>query len=273
MESLDKSKNTPNPLATVLLVLNITLVAIGINDPFAKGYFIDYGYDGITKLFAAIGLTVGANILTILAILIAYFAYRKNKRNSNLIIIIVGIIIIILHFTLCVFPYLNPIKSNDIQQTTNSTHTTVFFPKNGEYSATFPCDISQREGGTDTMKGIIAESKYPENNNASPYLRFEYYSLDNNRNACIANFKETLREYAKLSGLTNPEITISKEDNEFGKIGTFSGIKTIYKVECKLYGKVFIGSKSLLVIVILEPLSKFPSDKSTYFLSSIKRHN
>ena len=102
----------------------------------------------------------------------------------------------------------------------------------------------------------------------SPFMRAECLPLAD-PNQTIAAFRSVLENHARMSGIQNPEITIGKTN--LGTVGTYSGLRKAGGFDIKFYGKVIIGSRSLLSLLTSEELATFPSDKAIYFLNTVEK--
>ncbi|MBW1792616.1 MAG: hypothetical protein JRJ14_10240 [Deltaproteobacteria bacterium] len=134
-----------------------------------------------------------------------------------------------------------------------------------EYQVTFPHPAKKRIATVGGMEIISYESVGPA---ANPYLRVEF--MNNIDTASISNnFRKVLKNYARLSGLILPEITETQD--HLGKVGTYSGTKTVGDVTIKIYGKMVLGENSAINCLISENLKVFPTEDSAEFLIGIKR--
>jgi len=84
----------------------------------------------------------------------------------------------------------------------------------------------------------------------------------------IAAFRRVLENQGKMAGISNPEITIEK--TSLGMVGTYSGQREAGGFDIKLFGKLIIGSQSLLSLLTSEEVANFPSDKLIYFLNTVE---
>jgi hypothetical protein len=134
-----------------------------------------------------------------------------------------------------------------------------------EYQVTFPHPAKKVVVTVSDIETVAYESLGPA---ANPYLRAEF--MNNIDTVSVSsNFRAVLQNYARLSGLNLPEITESQD--HLGKIGTYSGTKTVGDVTIKIYGKMAIGDNSAINCLIAENIEVFPSEDSTKFLIGIKR--
>jgi hypothetical protein len=134
-----------------------------------------------------------------------------------------------------------------------------------EYTVFFPTSTKQKVSYVGEFKSVMVQSVY---DGKSPFMRAECFPLSN-RSETLSNFKAILENHAKLSGIKEPQITI--EDNELGRIGTYSGVRKVGGFNIKFFGKVIIGRFSILSLLVSEELSQFPSDKSVFFINTIRR--
>jgi|AP95_1055475.scaffolds.fasta_scaffold47409_2 hypothetical protein len=117
-----------------------------------------------------------------------------------------------------------------------------------EFTVTFPHRTKERTSFAGELTSRIVESADPSN---GTYLRAEFTPLPNDTPVRSA-FRETLQNFARLSGIQTPEITIGKNQN--GQLGTYSGSKSVGGHSLKLYGKVSLGESSMIHCMVVEPL-------------------
>lgn len=134
-----------------------------------------------------------------------------------------------------------------------------------EYTVTFPHPVKKRIAKAGDITTYIVESKDRE---AVPHLRAEFIPLYDTTTV-IEKFEATLRNYAYLGGIRQPEVTMA--DTPIGWKGTYTGLKKYKNYDIKIYGVIYIGRVSLIHCMIVELLNTFPSESSVAFLDSIKR--
>lgn len=134
-----------------------------------------------------------------------------------------------------------------------------------EFRVFFPTKTKQKRVFVNGMESLIVQSVY---DGESPFMRAECLPLLNPIKT-IAAFRSILDNRAKITGLQNPEITI--EESKLGVIGTYSGIRKAGGFDLKFFGKVVMGTASILSLQVSEEASRFPSDKSVYFLNTVER--
>ncbi|GEM_PF-3048085 len=77
-----------------------------------------------------------------------------------------------------------------------------------------------------------------------------------------------LNTQARLSNIKIPSISIKKENNL--KIGIYSGNVKVAGYNMKIHGKLIVGSRSILHLIVIEQLDQFPSKYAVNFLDSFK---
>jgi len=102
-----------------------------------------------------------------------------------------------------------------------------------------------------------------------PYLNAEF--INKTSTALMrSNFRATLENYAKVSGLSLIEIT--KYRDNLGTVGTYSGFKKLGNIgTVRVYGKWVLGEYTGIRCQIIENPEVFPSEESARFLDSIER--
>ena len=140
---------------------------------------------------------------------------------------------------------------------------TITFPS-CEFRVHFPAKTQRKMAYANDIESLMVQSIY---DGESPFMRAECLPLAD-PSQTIAAFRTILENQARFSGIQNPEITIEK--NKLGMVGTYSGLKKAGGFDIKLFGKLVIGSKSLLSLLISEELVKFPSDQTIYFLNTVE---
>lgn len=145
---------------------------------------------------------------------------------------------------------------------TNAKPTT--FP-NCEFKVFFPTKTQQKTAYANGMESVIVQSVY---DGEGPFMRAECLPLSE-PNETIAALRPMLENQARMSGIQNAEITIEK--NKLGMIGTYAGERKAGGFDIKFFGKVVVGSRSLLSLLTSEEVEKFPSDKTIFFLNTVER--
>ena len=134
-----------------------------------------------------------------------------------------------------------------------------------EFRVFFPTKTKQKSVFINGIESLIVQSVY---DGKSPFMRAECLRLLNPIKT-IEAFRSILDNRAKIAGLQNPEITI--EESKLGVIGTYSGIRKAGGFDIKFFGKVMIGTASILSLQVSEKAAKFPSDKAIYFLNTVEK--
>ncbi len=134
-----------------------------------------------------------------------------------------------------------------------------------EYSVKFPTKTEEKSIIFNGVKSITVQSI---SNGKGAYMRAECLPLKNPKDI-TSRFQSVLEKGAKMAGLTNPTITI--KNGELGTIGTYFGIKKGAGQDAKFLGKLIIGEKSVLTLLVADKASGFPSEEVTYFLGSVER--
>ena len=135
-----------------------------------------------------------------------------------------------------------------------------------EFRVHFPVKTKRKLAYANGIKSIVVQSVYDGD---SPFMRAECIPLEDPQKT-VSAFEMLLENHARASGIERPEITI--EEDKLGVVGTYAGLKKAGGLDIKLYGKVIIGSRSLLSLLVTEGLVKFPSDKSLYFLNAVEKN-
>jgi len=134
-----------------------------------------------------------------------------------------------------------------------------------EFRVHFPTKTQRKTAYSNGIESLMVQSIY---DGESPFMRAECLPLTD-PSQTIAAFRTVLESQARMSGIQNPEITIEK--TKLGMVGTYSGIRKAGGFDIKLFGKLIIGSRSLLSLLTSEELMKFPSDKAVYFLNTVEK--
>lgn len=209
------------------------------------------------SLGGVIGVIIGTNILTLAAMVFGiYGVLRKKPKGKHLFIAS------IIWFS--VFSGLQFLPSSSPAKQDRFVPMVITVPQS-EYQITFPHASKKRVAKIDDIEVVSYESNGPD---ANPYLRVEFMN-DIDVVFYRENLMSILENHAKLTGLKLPQITESQE--QLGKVGTYSGIKTVGDTTIRIYGKMVIGDSSGINCVISEDLATFPSEDSAELLSGIKR--
>jgi len=137
-----------------------------------------------------------------------------------------------------------------------------------EFQVFFPTKTTRKQAFTHGVETVIIQSVY---DGESPFMRAECPSLAKffpSPKEMIVQFRSILENYARISAIPNPQITI--QETELGVEGTFAGVRKAGGFDIKIFGKVIIGNRSFLSLLVSEELKKFPSDKSIYFLNTVQ---
>ena len=132
-----------------------------------------------------------------------------------------------------------------------------------EFRVHFPTKTQRKTVYVNDIESFTVQSIY---DGESPFMRAECLSLAN-PSQTIAAFRAVLENQAKMSGIEKPEITIEK--TKLGMVGTYSGLRNAGGFDIRFFGKLIIGNRSLLALLMSEESAKFPSDKAVYFLNTV----
>lgn len=263
MTEKETKKKTPGsiliPIGWILIALSILPLVVMLQNPHHRDPSIESFMNSPDSLSLAgtIGFIIGSNILSLFALALGiYVVLRKNPRGKPLIFASVVIFIII---SVSLF-----LPSSESVGESQSNSFVITIPQS-EYQVTFPHPVKKRIAIAAGIETIAYESEGPD---ANPYLRAEF--INNTLTVSIAsNFRAVLENHAKLAGLSFSQIT--ETHDQLGKVGTYSGIKTVGNLTVKVYGKMVLGEYSALNCLMAENLEVFPSEETTRFLGSIKR--
>lgn len=136
-----------------------------------------------------------------------------------------------------------------------------------EFYMTFPTASKQKKVFANGIESVMVENIFDGD---GLYLRSECLSIADSRTA-ESDFRNIIFNVANSSGLQNPEIIIDRDD--MGLIGTYAGVLQRGGKNIKIFGKLILGNRSLLSLTVTEDFKKFPSTKTVYFLSSVKKQN
>jgi predicted HTH domain antitoxin len=275
MNSPDKKKL---PIFYTLFILGFAFLSIGSlwGQIFQEKTFnvdpqiwSNFKNNPITCFISVFSQFLGINLFNWLLLVMGY-SLRKNyhaKFGNFIVYLAWGLIFsygLILIFPQTVF---SPKKINSEMNLSQDKGLRIF-EEGCEFSVIFPHKFKKREGWVGELKSHVFETKEAESN---VYLRAEFLPLNDSKlvGEINKNFKKTLENFAHLSNISIPEITI--ENSSQGKIGTFSGVKLSDGIELKNYGKVFLGKVSMLITLSVEPLKESLSKESIKFFSSVER--
>ena len=134
-----------------------------------------------------------------------------------------------------------------------------------EFRVYFPTKTQRKTAYANGIESVMVQSVY---DGKSPFMRVECLPLADPGQTTAA-FRSVLENQARMSGIQDPEITI--ETINLGIVGTYSGLRKAGGFDIKFFGKLIIGDRSLLSLLISEELSQFPSDKTVYFLNTVEK--
>ena len=241
--------------STVLLVLSSLIVLGMFNAPQKRDYAITnlLTEPSASALGGTIGVIIGANLLNIPSFFLGIYARRKKYKHGDTIIFFSSLLFIAVTIRLFMPTETSVYKGNRITEASN------------EFSIEFPCPTTQRDTYFGSIKSLMVEGSDSQTN---VLFRAEFIPVANPeyvRN----NFKQMLEEYAHISNIAQPEITISQ--SPLGDKGTYSGIKHIDSHEIVYHGVAYVGEKSMICTLISEPLSGFPAESGVRFNLSIEK--
>lgn len=131
-----------------------------------------------------------------------------------------------------------------------------------EYSVVFPDGYSTKKSNIAGIEQLIAEYK------GVPYFRAECLAVSD-RPIIHTNLMNAMCNMVKLAGFPFPQTTI--EETNVGTVGTYMAFKNVDGHDMKIFGKCYLGQKSLFHVVVIEGLLAFPSHKTIQFLDSIRK--
>lgn len=247
------------PIGWVLIVLSVFALIGMLQEPRHRYPSIEsfLNKPDSISLGGTLGAIIGSNILSLLALAFGVYAViRKNTKGKHLIIASIVVFCIISGFLFL------PSSKSTVKRQSNSIAIT--HPQS-EFQVTFPHPVKKKVVNVAGLETIAYESEGPE---TTPYLRAEFINNIDTDSIGI-NLRAVLENYARLAGLSIPEIT--ETHDYLGRVGTYSGIKKVGDVTIKIYGKMVLGESSALNCLISENLEVFPSEDTTKFLVSVKR--
>lgn len=130
-----------------------------------------------------------------------------------------------------------------------------------EFVVTFPHKVSKTSVIVSGHKTITAETT---DDRTSPRLKATFLPFSQSD-----DLRGFLAEQAAAAGIPDPRFSI--KDTKIGTIGNYSGKKTVGGKSYRLYGKVMVGEKSMLHLLISEPSESFPSPRVNFFLGASRR--
>ncbi len=136
-----------------------------------------------------------------------------------------------------------------------------------EFSVIIPAKTTQKKVSVNGIENVVAQSVY---DGESPFMKAECLLLSDPKDTII-NLKSILHNQAQNNGIKSPEITI--QETGLGVVGTFSGLRKVMGNDARFYGKIVVGEYSLIFLMVSELAAKFPSDKASYFIHSVKKIN
>lgn len=247
------------PIGWVLIALSVFCLIGMLRQPFYRDPSIEsfLNQPDSISIFGFLGVIMGTNTLNLFPLLFGvYAAVRKNQQGKYLIIAAVVLF--------CIFTGIIFLPSSESAINSQSNSITVTHPQS-EFEVTFPHPVKKK---VVTVAGFEAVAYESDGFESPPYLRAEF--MNNIDTASInSNFRAVLENYAKLAGLSLPEITESRD--YLGTIGTYSGFKKAGDDTIRVYGKMLLGKYSAINCMVVEDLEVFPSEDTTKFLVSIER--
>lgn len=252
---MPEQENGPKTQGRVAAYLGWALFALGVL-AFVGMFGIEKGYPFLEGTPAQIiGLWLGLNGLTLCAFLLASYAGIARKNRSGRVLLAASGFLLAVSTALSIIPWDSPVQLGDIEFVTSHE---------SEFEVAFPQTYIRKMAYVQELEVVAYETKDGE----SPYLRVEFTPLADTGTQ-VPDMRTMLEKYAHLAGLDRPEITVAQE--EVGRVGTYSGVKTVDGVELRVYGKVVAGQRSMVSCVVVESLSDFPSSDSTLLLGSIRQ--
>ncbi|MGB2809404.1 MAG: hypothetical protein WBC22_16805 [Sedimentisphaerales bacterium] len=246
------------PIGWVLIALSVLALVGMLRQPRHRNPFIEsfLNQPDSISISGFLGVIIGSNILNLLVLLFGvYAAVRKNQQGKFLIIASVVLF--------CISSGILFLPSSGSAINSQSNSITVTHPQS-EFEVTFPHPIKKKVVTVAGLETVAYDTEGLE----PPYLRAEL--INTTDIATIRNnFRAVLENYAKLAGLSLPEITETRDS--LGTVGTYSGFKKVGDVTIRIYGKMVLGKSSALNCLISENLEVFPSEDTAKFLVSIKR--
>lgn len=169
-------------------------------------------------------------------------------------------------FVLFVLPYLVPVLT--IAQTApKQPHLEAVQPKNCEFVVSFPSKTFRKRVFANGIESEMIQNVYED---ASPFMRVECLPIAE-RSETVTHYRKIIEDQARQAGISSPEITIGEDKGSLGLVGTYSGFRQAGGHNLRVYGKFFLGRRSLLMLLLSEPAQGFPSDKAVLFLNGVSR--
>lgn len=198
---------------------------------------------------------LGFNGLTLSAFLLALYAGIVKKNRSGRLLLAASIALLAVSTVLSLRPTDTQFPPDAVEFVTSEFT---------EFEVAFPHAHTRKMAYVQGVEVTAYETKYAE----SPHLRVEFTPLAN-PTAQVLDLRNMLEEHARLAGLHLPQITVA--DDDIGRVGTYSGTKTVASVELRVFGKVVLGTQSMVSCLVVEPLAEFPSTDSALLLGGIRR--
>lgn len=140
----------------------------------------------------------------------------------------------------------------------------VSFPS-CEFIAVFPTKTRRTLTNDGALATEMVISVKPEND---AVFRAECQPLSD-KAQMLRGLRDLLQRYIAVLGLSGSEVSI--RDGTLGVIGTFSGLKTEQTSTFRFHGQYTVGRRSAMYQMVVEPADSFPSEKTRFFLGSVKR--
>ena len=206
-------------------------------------------------LVQIIGLWLGMNVFALCAFLLALYAGILQKNQAGRVLLIGSGILLAASTVLSAMSWRRQASPEALEFVSSA---------DSEFQVAFPHTYRKRVGYIGGLEVLAYETEAT----GSPHLRVEFTPLAGPATQ-VPDLRAMLENYARLAGLLVPEITIAQ--SPVGRVGTYSGAKTVGEFDFKVYGKVIIGTRSMVSCVVVEPLPDFPSIDSTVLLGNIRR--
>ncbi len=132
-----------------------------------------------------------------------------------------------------------------------------------DFTVYFPCQIQTRQ----ITSGGITLTRVESAAGSKAYMRAECMLFDDT-NRVKTVLQEWLMNLARENGLPNPEISVG--EGKYGAEGTFLGMRKAGGFDLRVYGKMFVGRKSVLALTTIDPTPPFPSDTVLFFISTVE---
>jgi hypothetical protein len=137
---------------------------------------------------------------------------------------------------------------------------TEYFPE-CEFSCYFPGVPDSKNTYVGNIT-IVQKQFYPTD---FTLLKAECIPYSTSSEGELANL---LRTQANMSNIKMPTISTDKENNL--KVGTYSGNVGAAGYNLKLHGKLIVGQRSTLHLIVIEDINKFPSKFAVNFFDSYR---